>query len=53
MESTARQPRRLRHVLMFALAYGAIAAAVLFARPFETAQAVDAAPIVQAGSVAR
>lgn len=53
MESTARQPRRLRHVLMFALAYGAIAAAVLFARPFETAQAVDAAPIAQAGSVAR
>jgi hypothetical protein len=38
---------------MFALAYGAIAAAVLFARPFETAQAVDAAPIQQAGSVAR
>lgn len=26
---------------MFALAYGAIAAVVLFARPFDTAQAVD------------
>jgi hypothetical protein len=53
VESSTRQPRRLRHVLMFALAYGAIAAAVLFARPFETAQAVDAAPVVQAGTVAR
>jgi hypothetical protein len=51
VESTARQPRRFRHVLMFALAYGAIAAAVLFARPFETAQAVDmqAPQHVQAG----
>jgi hypothetical protein len=55
VESSTRQPRRLRHVLMFALAYGAIAAAVLFARPFETAQAVDikAPQHVQAGTVAR
>lgn len=29
---------------MFALAYGAIAAVVLFARPFDKAQAVDIQP---------
>lgn len=51
MESTTKQPRRVPHLLMFALAYGAIAAVVLFARPFDAAQAVDmkAPQQVQAG----
>jgi hypothetical protein len=53
VESAARQPRRIRHVVMFALAYGAIAAVVLFARPFERAQAVGAAPVAQIGTVVR
>lgn len=39
--------RHARHLLMFALAYGAIAAAVLFARPFDAAQAVDLAATAQ------
>jgi hypothetical protein len=49
--STLSGLRRYRDKLLFVLAYGAIAGAILFAHPFQpAAQSTDSVAIVKAGA---